>query len=315
MQALDAPGLRDDFYASLLDWSKHNVVSVALKDAIWLRQNSDGQVTCLLHTPDTLPAAVAWSRRGTYLSVGTVSANLQLWDAGAQTLLRRLSGHRRRVAALAWGGVLLASGFRDHSVLLHDVRDSAPAQRLRWHTGEVCGLQWSPDGNQLASGGDDDRVAVWDRRAISEPVAALQHTAAVKALAWSPHRRGLLATGAGTADRHIRLWNTMSGKCTVAFDTGSQVCNLVFNPAVDELASSHGFSRNEIALWSAPSLNKLGVIKAHAERVCCMALSPDGQTVLTGAGDDTLRFWNVFQKAGSSALGAPSSGLKRTHIR
>lgn len=44
VQALDAPGLRDDFYASLLDWSKQNVVSVALKDAIWLRQNSDGQV-------------------------------------------------------------------------------------------------------------------------------------------------------------------------------------------------------------------------------------------------------------------------------
>ena len=42
----------------------------------------------------------------------------QLWDAGAQTLLRRLSGHRRRVAALAWGGALLASGSRDRSVSL-----------------------------------------------------------------------------------------------------------------------------------------------------------------------------------------------------
>ena len=26
----------------------------------------------------------------------------------------------------------------------------------------------------------------------------------------------------------------------------------------------------------------------------CAALSPDGQTVVTGAGDETLRFWNVF---------------------
>lgn len=37
-----------------------------------------------------------------------------------------------------------------------------------------------------------------------------------------------------------RLWNTVSGKSTAAFDTGSQVCNLVFSPAVEELASSHG---------------------------------------------------------------------------
>ena len=25
-----------------------------------------------------------------------------------------------------------------------------------------------------------------------------------------------------------------------------------------------------------------------------LALSPDGQTIVTGAGDETLRFWNVF---------------------
>jgi len=28
-------------------------------------------------------------------------------------------------------------------------------------------------------------------------------------------------------------------------------------------------------------------------------MSPDGQTIVTGAGDETLRFWNVFSKARS----------------
>lgn len=28
--------------------------------------------------------------------------------------------------------------------------------------------------------------------------------------------------------------------------------------------------------------------------VLYLALSPDGQTIVTGAGDETLRFWNVF---------------------
>lgn len=28
-------------------------------------------------------------------------------------------------------------------------------------------------------------------------------------------------------------------------------------------------------------------------------MSPDGQTVVTGAGDETLRFWNVFYKSKS----------------
>ena len=29
------------------------------------------------------------------------------------------------------------------------------------------------------------------------------------------------------------------------------------------------------------------------------AMSPDGQTIVTGAGDETLRFWNVFNKTRS----------------
>lgn len=29
-------------------------------------------------------------------------------------------------------------------------------------------------------------------------------------------------------------------------------------------------------------------------RVLYLAMSPDGQSIVTGAGDETLRFWNVF---------------------
>jgi len=50
-------------------------------------------------------------------------------------------------------------------------------------------------------------VAVWapGARGVTAPLWRFrQHTAAVKALAWSPHQAGLLASGGGTSDRHIR---------------------------------------------------------------------------------------------------------------
>ena len=50
-----------------------------------------------------------------------------------------------------------------------------------------------------------------------------EHTAAVKALAWDPHISGILATGGGTADKHIRFWNTSNGTLLNELDTGSQV--------------------------------------------------------------------------------------------
>jgi cell division cycle 20-like protein 1 (cofactor of APC complex) len=31
-------------------------------------------------------------------------------------------------------------------------------------------------------------------------------------------------------------------------------------------------------------------------QVLYLASSPDGQTIVTGAGDETLRFWNAFPK-------------------
>ena len=35
-------------------------------------------------------------------------------------------------------------------------------------------------------------------------------------------------------------------------------------------------------------------LKGHKQRVVYMALSPDSRKIVTGAGDETLRFWKVF---------------------
>lgn len=35
-------------------------------------------------------------------------------------------------------------------------------------------------------------------------------------------------------------------------------------------------------------------LTGHTNRVLYLAMSPDGETIVTGAGDETLRFWNAF---------------------
>lgn len=35
------------------------------------------------------------------------------------------------------------------------------------------------------------------------------------------------------------------------------------------------------------------------------AMSPDGEAIVTGAGDETLRFWNVFSKTRSTKVSGP----------
>jgi cell division cycle 20-like protein 1 (cofactor of APC complex) len=44
-------------------------------------------------------------------------------------------------------------------------------------------------------------------------------------------------------------------------------------------------------------MTQVATLTGHTLRVLYLAMSPDGQTIVTGAGDETLRFWNAFNKA------------------
>ena len=41
-------------------------------------------------------------------------------------------------------------------------------------------------------------------------------------------------------------------------------------------------------------MKKVATLSGHSFRVLYLAQSPDGETVVTGAGDETLRFWKMF---------------------
>ncbi|PNF16794.1 hypothetical protein B7P43_G18397, partial [Cryptotermes secundus] len=168
----------------------------------------------------------------------------------------------------------------------------------------VCGLKWSPCKQYLASGGDDNRLLVWDLRSLSPVQDYTEHSAAVRAIAWSPHHRGLLATGGGATDRCIHIWDSLTGQAVKRVDTGSQVSNVAWSKHSHELVSTHGHFQDQIRLWKYPGLTQLASLTANFARVLYMAESPDGQAVVTGFADETLRFWNVFRKRHSQKVNA-----------
>ncbi|XP_076940749.1 B-type cell cycle switch protein ccs52A-like [Bidens hawaiensis] len=316
---LDAPALQDDFYLNLVDWSSYNVLAVGLGNCVYLWNACSSKVTklCDLGVDDSV-CSVGWAQHGTHIAVGTNNGKVQIWDASRCKRIRTMEGHRLRVGALAWSSSMLSSGSRDKSILQRDPRAQEDfVSKLSGHKSEVCGLKWSYDNRELASGGNDNKLFVWNQHSTQPILKYCEHTAAVKAIAWSPHLNGLLASGGGTADRCIRFWNTNTNSHLSCMDTGSQVCNLVWSKNVNELVSTHGYSQNQIVVWRYPTMSKLATLTGHTYRVLYLAISPDGQTIVTGAGDETLRFWNVFPSPKNqnteSEIGALSFG--RTHIR
>jgi cell division cycle 20-like protein 1 (cofactor of APC complex) len=328
-KVLDAPSLQDDFYLNLVDWGSQNMLAVGLGNTVYLWYASTSQVTKLVDLSGTEDAvtSVAWSEGGRHLAVGTTKGEVQLWDATAEKLIRTMNGHSARVGTLGWKGTasggspLLASGSRDRLICLRDPRsDQSFETRLVAHKQEVCGLKWSfGERSMLASGGNDNKLLVWDIKKHSQPYHTFgEHQAAVKAIAWSPHQHGILASGGGTADRCIRFSNCLTGQGINCIDTGSQVCNLAWSKNCNEIVSTHGYSLNQIVVWKYPTMTKMATLTGHTYRVLYLSVSPDGSTIVTGAGDETLRFWQVFpgpQKEGSSDGGMLFPSMTGSVIR
>ena len=280
------------------------MLSVGLGPCVYLWSACTSQVTrlCDLSCDNDSVTSVAWNERGNLVSVGTNKGLVQVWDVAANKRISVLEGHSARVGALAWNAETLSTASRDRLILQRDIRTPAlvPERRLVGHRQEVCGLKWSPDHQHLASGGNDNKLFVWNQSSTQPVQTYTEHVAAVKAIAWSPHQHGLLASGGGTADRCIRFWNTLTGQPLQCVDTGSQVCNLAWSKHANELVSTHGYSQNQILVWKYPSLVQVAKLTGHSYRVLYLAVSPDGEAIVTGAGDETLRFWNVFSKCRST---------------
>jgi len=300
---LDAPDIRNDYYLNLVDWSSTNVLAVALGSHIYLWTADTGNISqlCELEGAEDYVCSVRWVKESGYLAVGSSSGDVQLWDVQAMRKSRTMRGLDSRVASLAWNEWVLTAGSRSGQLQHSDVRVASHQVGLVMaHTQEVCGLAWSPDGRTLASGGNDNVLNLWPATAggchsEATPSHCLtQHQAAVKAVAWCPWQSNTLASGGGTADRCIKIWNTANGSMMSSTDTKSQVCSLLWAPEYRELVSSHGYPTNEVILWRYPVMTKVAELLGHTERVLNTCLSPDGSTLVSAGADETLRLWKAF---------------------
>jgi len=297
-RVLDAPGLVDDYYLNLLDWSSGNQVAIGLERNVYVWSADEGSVSSLLETsPDTYVSSVKWSGDGAYVGVGLGTGEVQIWDVAEGVKIRSMFGHDTRVGVMGWSKHLLSTGARSGLVFNHDVRIAEhKVAELVSHTSEVCGLEWRSDGAQLATGGNDNLVSIWDARSLSVPkFTKTNHKAAVKALAWCPWNMNLLATGGGSYDRHIHFWNTTSGARVNSIDTGSQVTSLRWAPHYREIVSSSGFPDNSLSIWSYPTLVRNVEIPAHETRVLHSCLSPDGQMLATAGKSQIRKMCNLLE--------------------
>lgn len=124
-----------------------------------------------------------------------------------------------------------------------------------------------------------------------EPLGRLEHTDEVWAVAFSPDGR-TLATGSWES---ITLWDASSFRKIRSWSAhrdldGRPVIAVAYSPDGKLLASG---SYREVKIWDSGTGRLIRALGGHSNHVQCLAFSPDGRTLATGADDRVVKLWNV----------------------
>lgn len=290
---LEAPCLEDDYYLSLLDWSRQNKLSICLADRLYILDITNDKMEKLYEAYECESiSAVKWNPEGTKLAVGNVLGQVAIWDAEKGTEIQSIEHHVDRVATIDWASTILV-GSKDGEISQIDIRLKGIVNKYRAHEEEVCKVIWSKDEKMFASGGNDNKLCVWN---VNKNIPFMKeiHKGSIKALGWSHKQYGILASGGGINDNTLCIWNSSTKELLESRQTSSQICSLLFSTLTNDVITSHGFPNNEISIWRSKGLKKVGSLVSHTDRVLYTALSPCGSNLLTASPDETIRFWKLY---------------------
>ncbi len=199
------------------------------------------------------------------------AANVAATPAAFHTADIRLSGHSADVRDLSFssdGLVLLSSG-DDNTVrrweFTTDAKNPSFSTVLRGHGGWVRGSALGADSRFVVSGSLDGSVKLWDAHDYQEVKVLRGHEDAVN---WASYSRDGKRVITASRDRRALVWNRATREPLMVFDEGDQAADPNEPGLSARLKEGHDFLATSAAFL------------------------PDGQRMVTSAGDGTVRIWD-----------------------
>lgn len=255
--------------------------------------------------------AVVVDATGSWLAMGGLDGSLVVHGLGGDSTRRTLTAHGPSIRSLAFapGGSLLAAGNSAGAVTLWDASTGEAVRTLPGHTagGEVRALSFGAQGRRLAAAGGEHALT-WEIEqragAAWEPTvfAAGEDLGAV---AWSHDGRQLIG---GRKDGPLVVWDVARPGAAARELSGhrSGVTALSTSRRPHFVASA-GLD-GTVMLWNLGDATgdvEPLVLADNDSWVWAVALTPDGERVISGGADRSVRSWPTR----SAALAEPLCGL------
>jgi glucose repression regulatory protein TUP1 len=234
--------------------------------------------------------SVCFSPDGQYLAT-SAGKQIQIWDIAKKSIRNIFDGHQEEIYSLDFSldGRFIVSGSEDKTARIWDLPEGTSKvltindpDSLNSDAG-VTSVAISPDGRYVAAGSLDTVVRIWDV-ANGMLVERLRgHMDYVYSVAFTPDGKGLVN---GSLDKTLKYWD-VSG---LGVSSTAVVVGPSGKPVEKEGGGGGGSSsvRKEEKGGSQCLMNFTG----HKDYVLSVAVSHDGQWVVSGSKDRGVQFWD-----------------------
>ena len=245
-------------------------------------------------------ASVAFSADGQHIISGSWDMTVRLWSVSTGREVKRFEGHADSVLSVAFNadGQHIISGSWDETVRLWSVSTGREVKRFEGHWNDVNSIAFSTNGEHLVSGSSDNTVRLWSISTGHEVKRFKGHEGNVTSVAISTDGEHLVS---GSRDKTVRLWSISTGHEVKRFEGHeAYVSSVAFSADGQHLVS--GSWDNTVRLWSVSTGREVKRFEGHqadfisiafGDFVRSVALSADGQHIVSGSYDDLIRLWTL----------------------